>query len=209
MGDPLPVPRPRALNSSGLESTASLLARARHGDARARDQLLRRYLPAFRRWATGRLPRIARDLVDTDDIVQQTLLRALRRMDEFEPEREGAFLAYLRQILVNQIRDEMRRCARRPGYTELSEEFPSGQPSALDQLIWEETLHIYEAALKQLPEMQREAFMMRIELGFTHEQVAEALGSPSPNAARLLVVRALVRMAEQMRERRLTSGDAL
>jgi DNA-directed RNA polymerase specialized sigma24 family protein len=43
---------------------------------------------------------------------------------------------------------------------------------------------------------------MRVEMGFTYAEIAEALGGPSANAARMLVTRALVRMAEAMDESR-------
>ena len=105
-----------------LDSTATLLRRFRQGDLAARDAILARYAPALRRWAQGRLPARARGLVDTDDLVQITLLRALGRLKEFEPRREGAFLAYLRSILLNQIREELRRALRRPRQEEIDEE---------------------------------------------------------------------------------------
>src|SRR2546425_1202149 len=71
-----------------LESTASLLARVRAGDSGARDRLLVRYMAILRRWAHGRLPRRARHLADTEDLVQTTLVRALDGVQRFEPRRE-------------------------------------------------------------------------------------------------------------------------
>jgi RNA polymerase sigma-70 factor (ECF subfamily) len=61
-----------------------------------------------------------------------------------------------------------------------------------------EVLDAYEAALATLPALQQEAVVMRIEMGFTHREVAEALELPSANAARMMVARALVRIAEAM-----------
>jgi RNA polymerase sigma-70 factor (ECF subfamily) len=162
--------------------------------------LVRRYDQILRRWAHGRLPVSARDLVDTDDLVQITLLQALNRLGEFEPRREGAFLAYLRQILLNRVRDEIRVARRRPGRAVLSEEMNAGRPSPLEEAIGREAMAAYESALAHLPDEQREAIVMRIELGFTHNQVAEALDCPSPDAARMLVARGLVRLAELMDE---------
>src|SRR5512140_2869820 len=95
-------------------STARLLRLVREGDARARETLCARYLKSLRPFAHGRVPRYARDLLDTDDLVQVTVVRALSHIERFEPRREGAFLAYLRQILLNQVRDEARRVARKP-----------------------------------------------------------------------------------------------
>ena len=57
------------------DSTLLLLERARAGDEGALNDLFARYGPALRRWASGRLPRWARDLADTPDLVQDTLLQ--------------------------------------------------------------------------------------------------------------------------------------
>jgi len=199
MSEPL---SPDSLSGPPLSSTAELLSLARGGDATARDQLFGRYLPSLKRFAHGRLPRGARDLVDTDDVVQETLLRAFSHLENFEPRREGAFLSYLRQILVNQIRDQARRVARRPGREDLPREVESLGPSPLEVAIGRDTLARYEAALADLAEDYREALVLRIEMGFTYAQIAEALERVSPMAARLLVSRALVRLAEKMGEKK-------
>ena len=182
-----------------LESTAELLARVRQGDATARDHLVARFLPAFRRWAHGRLPAGVRDLAETDDIVQSTLLRALDHVEGFEPRGQGAFLAYLRRILMNQVRDEIRRSNHRPRLEEISEEMPSPAPGPLENVLSRESLAAYEEALQGLPERTREAVVLRLEFGLGYQDVAEAVGSPSANAARMLIARALVQMAEAMR----------
>ncbi len=184
--------------SGGMESTASLLTRVKTGDEAARERLVGRYLPALHRWARGRLPSRARGFLDTDDLVQVTLLRALDKVMDFEPQRVGAFWAYLRRILQNQIRDQIRRTTRRPGATTLPETLADVGHSPLEEVIGRETLEAYERALEKLPDQQREAVLLRIELGFTHPEVAEAIGSPTPNAARMLVARGLARLAEVM-----------
>jgi len=182
-------------------STTVLLSQARGGDAAARDELVRRLLPRLRRWAHGRLPQSARDLSDTDDLVQVSLLRALNHVSEFEPQREGAFLAYLRRIVLNAVRDELRRAVRRPGRAMLDESLPQPGPSLVEQAIGREVLGAYEAARAVLREERREAVIMRIEFGYTYPEIAEGLGKPSANAARMAVSRALLRVAEVMSER--------
>src|ERR1700688_1010632 len=64
-----------------VEPTVVLIRRIRAGDKGAREQLLRRFLPLLQRWAHGRLPRQMRDLNETDDLVQVTLVKALARLD--------------------------------------------------------------------------------------------------------------------------------
>ena len=183
----------------GLESTTTLLIRVQDGDIKARDQLLARFREPLRRWAHGRVPRGARSLVDTEDVVQNTLIRSLDHLKAFEPRREGAFLAYLRRILMNQIRDEARKAARQPPREEPGEDLPASSPSPLEEALGTEAVARYETALAKLPEDDQQALVLRIELGFTYPQVAQAIGSPSANAARMRVVRALVRLVEELK----------
>ena len=187
-----------------LESTAVLLERLRGGDSAARERLVARYLPVLRRWAHGRLPPHARGLADTDDLVQVTLMRALDHLDGFEPRREGAFLAYLRRALLNVLRNEIRNASRRPSGPAADASLPDSKPSPLEEAIGKELLERYERALASLPEEQQEAIILRVEMGFSHEQIAEALGKRTANAARMVVSRALLRLSEEMDERPAT-----
>lgn len=177
-----------------------LLRRAKAGDAMARNLLVKKHLPALRRWAHGRLPGHAREMLDTDDLVQVTMVRALDHLGGFEPRHAGAFFAYLRQILLNQIRDEIRKSSRRPGREELSEDLSNHHPSPLDLAVGRDARERYERALLKLSPDQQEAVVLRLELGFTYAEMAEALERPTANAARLLVTRALVRLAKEMHE---------
>jgi RNA polymerase sigma-70 factor (ECF subfamily) len=177
-----------------MESTAGLLDRAKRGDAEARDRLASRFLPRLRRWAHGRLPPQARGPLDTDDLVQVTLVRALDHVESFEARGEGAFLAYLRRILLNAVRDELRRPA--PAAHRAPEDLPDPGPALVEQAMGRQVMERYEEALGALDERQREAVILRIEFGYSHEEVAEALGAPSANAARMIVTRALVRLSE-------------
>src|SRR5690349_5378341 len=98
-----------------LLTTQELLRLAKGGDARAQELLLARYLPRLRRWASGRLPLYARSLLDTGDLVQATMLRILQGLDRIEARGPGGFQAYVRQAIVNRIRDEVRWASLRPG----------------------------------------------------------------------------------------------
>ena len=75
------------------ESTFSLIERARGGDEQALERLFARHLKPLQRWASGRLPKWARNLADTDDLVQDTLLKTFKRLESFEPRRVGALQA--------------------------------------------------------------------------------------------------------------------
>ncbi len=184
-----------------METTTELLGRLQRGDAAARECLIARYLPVLRRWAHGRLPPYARGLSDTDDLVQVTFLRAIDHLQGFEARHEGAFLAYLRRILLNSIRDEIRSAMRHPGQEALSEDLPAGLPSPVEQAIGREAMEAYEAALVRLPEAQQEAVILKVEFGFSYPEIAAALDRPSANSVRMMVSRALVQLAEAMHAR--------
>ena len=182
-----------------VESTFHLIERARAGDQEALERLFARHLKPLQRWASGRLPKWARDLADTDDLVQDTLAQTFKRIEHFEPRRVGALQAYLRQAVLNRILNELRRKGRQPQITDLDGiEVESGE-SPLEQAIGREAVECYEGALQRLTAEEREAIIARVEMGYSYEELAEALGKPTPDAARKTAHRALVRLAEEMK----------
>jgi RNA polymerase sigma factor (sigma-70 family) len=180
------------------DTSVDLLSRARRGEEEALDRLCRRHRGPLRRWARGRLPQWARDVVDTDDLVQDTLLHTVRRIDDFEPRHDGALQAYLRQALKNRLRDEIRRRRRAPARSELDSGVVLEAPSPLEETVGLENLERYDAALDRLREEDRELIVLRIEMGLEYDEVAQSVGKPSPNAARMAVMRALVRLGEEI-----------
>jgi RNA polymerase sigma-70 factor (ECF subfamily) len=179
-------------------SSATLLVRAQAGDAAARDALFRRYLPRLRRWAHGRLPLPARDLSDTDDLIQESLLRTLRSLDRFVPQFEGALQAYLREAIGNRIREELRRTRRLPARVAMASEIAARDPSPFESAVGAESLERYDRALQSLRPDEREAVIARLEMGMDYRSIAVELERPSAEAARKMVQRAIARMAEQM-----------
>ena len=182
------------------ESTATLLSLLRDGDGSARDRLVARYLPLLRRWAHGRLPGYARDLNDTNDLVQITLLSALKNLEQFESRHEGALLAYLRTSLMNAIRQEIRRTTRHGGAHEpLPEDSVWPLDAELSRRLDTDRWLDYEQALARLDPEQREAVILRLEFGMGWAEIAAALDRPSADAARMLVSRALVELARELK----------
>ena len=181
-----------------LETTLELLTRAKAGEAAAVQSLFERCLPALKRWARGRLPRYARGMSDTQDLVQEAILHTLHNLPDFESRHQGALQAYLRQAIANRIRDEIRRARRRPAPVEIPETYPDVAPSPLEQTIGHDGLARYERALERLRAADREAIVARIELGQSYEEIAVALGKPTANAARAAVTRALARLLGEL-----------
>ena len=181
-----------------LHSSLTLLERARAGDREALESLIARYLPRLQRWASGRLPRWARDMAETQDLVQEALFQTFKRIERFEPRGEGALHAYLRQAILNRIREELRRAKRRPARSELDSAAEDDARSPLAAAIGQEAIDRYERALAQLRPDDRQLVVARIELGYTNREIAELLDKPTPNAARMATERAVVRLAKEM-----------
>jgi RNA polymerase sigma-70 factor (ECF subfamily) len=200
-----PPPDPRRALPLDPEATATLLARLRGGDGEAMNRLLQRCLPPLRRWAHGRLPSFARDLNDTGDVVQDAVVSALRHLDRFEPRHEGALQAYFRQAIHRRIIDIIRQHQRRPAAVEVPETLADDGTSPLDRAIGVENLARFDAALQKLRPDDQEAIICRLELQYSYDDLAIALDKPSPNAARVAVMRALKRLAEEMEK---SSGDS-
>jgi RNA polymerase sigma-70 factor (ECF subfamily) len=184
--------------SAGI--SAELLARAKAGDTRAISLLFQRHGPELRQWARGRLPKWARSVADTTDVVQDVLLRTFRRIDRFEDRGKGALRGYLRRSVMNRIHDEMRKVVRRPA-GELEERLfnlPGEQPTPFEAALDAERARHYKAALTTLTEEERVLVVGRIELGYNYEQLALISGRATPEAARQAVRRALTKLGGRM-----------
>lgn len=179
-------------------STADLVSRVRRGDERARDQLFGRYLKVLTRFAHGRIPPGARGSQDTGDVVQEALVRALKRIETFEPRRQGSFLAYLKTIVNNMIKDLGRKASRSPHVEEYEDRVAGDDRDILDTIVTREEFEVYLEAIKRLKPEQREAIIHRIEKGWSYQELAEHLNCPTANAARMVVHRALVRLTDEM-----------
>jgi RNA polymerase sigma-70 factor (ECF subfamily) len=180
------------------DSSLVLILRAQDGDEQAREELCARYLPRLRRWARGRLPMWAREHLDTEDIVQETLLHSIRQLDHFTATHDRAFWAYTCQALRNRLHDVVRRAYRRPAAGELSENHTALDPSPLELAVGSDTLKRYEGALQRLRQGDRDLIVAKVELGFQYAEITELLGKSSVGAARVAVSRALIRLAAEM-----------
>ena len=120
-------------------------------------------------------------------------------MGDFEPRHVGALQAYLRQAVVNRLRDELRRKGRRPDETDLDEMTLTAAGTPLEAAIGREAVERYERALQQLKPEEREVIVARIEMDYTYEELTQVLGKPTADAARQAARRALVRLAEAMK----------
>jgi len=189
VADPPPTEAP--------DTTMDLVAMAKAGHPSAIEMLYRRCLPGLRVWARGRLPQYARDRYETQDLVQDTLLHTLTRLDSFELGRPGGLKAYLRRGVLNRICDEIRRATRRPESCELGER-PDLAPSPLEMMIGKEVVKRYKSALARLTPGDQAAVRSRLDDRRSYDDIAKVLGKPNGNAARMAVTRAIDRLIAEM-----------
>ena len=138
-------------------------------------------------------------MVDTDDLVQETVVSTLKHIDVFEYRVDAALQAYLRQAVMNRIRNEIRRATRHPSAETLDSAAPDAGLSPLEELIGKQTVEAYDEAMATLQPDAREAIIGRIELGLSYAELAAAMGRPSADAARMAVGRALLKLARQLK----------
>lgn len=196
------APKPRvAREESGSDelwdSTLQVLERARGGDRSAVRILIERAVPSVRRWAHGRIPSYGRGPADTEDVVQDAVLNTLKRIEVFEHRTVGALQAYLRQAVVNRICDVVRRVSRRGVPAEMPEELADAAPSPLEAAIRRQRIERFVEGLQQLRPVDRQVIIWRLEMGYSHDEIASRLGK-SAAAARMTLSRALARLAAAM-----------
>ncbi len=187
-----------APEDAASDSTLHVLARAQGGDQQAATILIERALPSIRRWARGRLPHYARHEADTEDVVQDVFVRMLRRVRQFQHRTVGGLQAYLRQSVLNRIRDHIRSVGRHGIRTEVDDQpIADWNPSPLERAIMRQQLDRFLEALSRLRPVDRQVVVWRLELGYTTDEIAHKLGK-SNAAAGMTVSRAMARLAKQL-----------
>jgi RNA polymerase sigma factor (sigma-70 family) len=158
--------------------------------------LCARFRPLLARWARYCLARAGGGAVDADDLVQAALLRALRRIDAFEMRGEAALLGWLRRILLNEVRDELRRRHSRGEVVAIDANLAAdGDP--VGAVLAHERARAYASALRALNARQRRCVRLRVEHGMSFGEIAAATGG-SEDGARMIVVRALRSLERQL-----------
>ena len=197
-------PEPSSMAPGESASTSSsesrLLEQVRRGSRGAAEALFERYGSWLRRWTRGRLPQWGRGSLDTSDVVQDTLRYTFSRLDWFESKRSSALRAYLRRVAENRIRDELRRATRRRNAIAPEQPVRASEDGApqLQRLVDDEAWRRYLDGLQRLSSRDRRLIAGRVELGYNYQQLALLERMPSPDAARMALRRALLRLGDVM-----------
>lgn len=168
----------------------ALVAAYRNGDERAAAELVGRHSAALGRF----LYSLGADHEDIEDLVQETLFRAFRRVDGW---RGGAsFRSWLLTIGSNLLRDQVRK---RKGQVVSIEghDIPDRADPAAELAAVEAEDRVREG-LALLPRLQREVFLLRAQEGSDYGEIAVLLGT-TPGAARVHYHHAVKRLKELIR----------
>lgn len=181
-------------------SFAERLAYARGGDQAAIEDLLARWRPLLRLQARMVLKSELASLVDSSDIVQETLTQAFRDLNQFRGQTEAEWVGWLRIIAVGQAMKAMRhhRADKRDHARELSlSEIIAAVPTVtpLDMLIEQERAAQLAGAIEALPEPMREVVLRRVFDQQPFDEIARSLGRTA-GAVRVLWTRAIRRLRE-------------
>jgi RNA polymerase sigma-70 factor (ECF subfamily) len=171
---------------------------AETADSTSVDTLVQHCLPSVQRWAHGKLPRASRGDFDTKDLVQEAALRMLKRRSLFTPRHAHSVQAYMRRTVLNLVRDEARRLARRPETVAIGDELQSDQSGPLEITMKQELRDRYLAALRTLRLKDQQLIIASIVREQHVHQIARVFGLPSPAAARVAVARACNRLIHKL-----------
>jgi len=164
------------------------------------EQLFASLLPFLERWARGRLPAYARRRMDSGDLVQDAVVRALRRGDALDQLNPETLRLYLQTSILNRIRDEIRRARHGEVRNGPLPAVTDRAPGPLANAIESEERRQYRHALLTLCDEDQMLLVGRIELGMTYEDLALVTRRPTPEAARAAARRAALRLARTLGE---------
>lgn len=187
-----------------------LVERAQEGDTDSLNRLLERYLHRVRTIVRTRMGSRLRRWNDSGDVIQQTFIDAVRRLDSFEMRNDAALINWLAKIAENKLRDladnlkaEKRRDDLDVSLEDLGSrsdqaggfDVPSDAAAPIEVMAENEEQALLEHAMAALDEEYRELILLRDYMGHSWAEVAEQTGGSSSDAVRMRYATARARLA--------------
>jgi RNA polymerase sigma-70 factor (ECF subfamily) len=176
------------------------------------DRPLEDYREYLRLLVRLQLDQRLRNRLDSSDLVQETLLKAHAKRDQFRGKTEAERAAWLRAILANTLTDAVRKLGRETGEgprslealveessARLEKLLESSEPAPGTRMLRQEQLVRLADALAQLPEEQRTAVELRHLQGYAVPDISELTGRSVASVAGLLR-RGLKRLRQLLEE---------
>jgi RNA polymerase sigma-70 factor (subfamily 1) len=199
------------------DETRELLAEARLGDPQAVNRLLERHRAALRRMIDLRMDHLIQRRVDASDIVQDVLIDAHRRLQDYLRDPTMPFHLWLRHMARDRLIDAHRRhrvAARRSmdreqplvaaafldrSTLDLVGQLESPELTPAAAATWHELQVRFQQAIDEMEEQDREVVLLRHFEHLSNGEVAEVLGLSEP-AAGMRYLRAMRRLRAKLQE---------
>ena len=185
--------------SETTEVPDELVARAMTGDPQAVGAVIALIRPMVVRYCRARLGRMDRSSVSADDVAQEVCLAVLTALPGYRVQGRP-FLAFVYGIASHKVIDAHRAATR--NRSEPVADIPDAVESSdgpEQRALRIELSSEMGKLLDTLPDKQREILVLRVVVGLSAEETAEAVGS-TPGAVRVAQHRALARLRKSMPE---------
>jgi RNA polymerase sigma-70 factor (ECF subfamily) len=187
-------------------NTDSLLLKARSGSADALDAVFERCVARVLTLVRLRLGRRLRERLESRDVLQAVMLKALRGFARFNGRNGAAFMAWLARIVENEVRDQadfharLRRDARREVALDDAalDNLPNRARSLTSRLLLDERLERLATALESLAPDHRAVIVGRYLEELSFEELGRRL-ERSPDACRMLLARGMTALTWRMK----------
>jgi RNA polymerase sigma-70 factor, ECF subfamily len=185
-----------AMTTSGDGLDASVSA-AVEGDPRAIERVLASIRPLVVRYCRARVGRQERNFASADDVAQEVCLAVLTALPGYR-DQGRPFLAFVYGIAAHKVADAHRAAGRNRSepVAEVPDE-PETDAGPEQRALRQELTRQMNELLQVLPEKQREIVVLRVVVGLSAEETAEAVGS-TPGAVRVAQHRALARLRKSL-----------
>lgn len=182
--------------SAELESRIDAAAA---GDVAATGEMLRLINPLVQRYCRARMGNTAHLQMTVDDVAQEILLATVQAIPRYRDQGKS-FLAFVYGISANKVADAFRHSRQNRVYpTANVPDMPSPAAGPEEWALAAERSGIAGELLRTLTPAHREVLVMRLILGWTAAQTAEAIGT-SPGVVRVMQHRALNKLRARVRE---------
>jgi RNA polymerase sigma-70 factor, ECF subfamily len=190
------------ISGDGLDD---VVARAVAGDRDALQKVLGTIRPIVLRYCRARIGAAERSGLSADDVAQEVCLAAITALPRYK-DQGRPFLAFVYGIAAHKVADAYRAMGRNHSEaTDTLPDRPSADPGPEQLAMDSDAAARMDKLLAVLPEKQREIVILRVVVGMSAEETAEAVGSTA-GAVRVAQHRALMRLKAELDGRR--DGDA-
>lgn len=186
------------ISGDGLDD---VVARAVAGDRDALQKVLETIRPIVLRYCRARIGTAERSGLSADDVAQEVCLAAITALPRYK-DQGRPFLAFVYGIAAHKVADAYRAMGRNQSdATDTLPDRASGDPGPEQLALDSEAAARMDRLLAVLPEKQREIVILRVVVGMSAEETAEAVGSTA-GAVRVAQHRALTRLKATLDGRR-------